>query len=263
MVWLENLPSQVQSFCRLWQLELEDQPWHGYLGLVWPVRRGPQPLALKLTWVDEETRQEAVALRAWNGRGAVLLMEAEAGALLLERLDARHSLLEEPLGSALKVIADLLNRLSVDAPAGFVDMQTYTVRLHQQASRHWSSLGQPFPGEWLKPPPVPVHARLVNQDLHYANVLKGQREPWLAIDPKPLCGDPEFALAPLLWNRSDEGDLQHRFQRILQRTRWDPARALEWTQFRVLDYWLWALERGFDRDCELCSKLTGVLRAIR
>src|SRR5690606_39320812 len=32
--------------------------------------------------------------------------------------------------------------------------------------------------------------RLLHWDLHYANVLAGEREPWLAIDPKPLAGDP-------------------------------------------------------------------------
>jgi streptomycin 6-kinase len=29
-------------------------------------------------------------------------------------------------------------------------------------------------------------------DLHAGNVLSSQREPWLAIDPKPFIGDPAF-----------------------------------------------------------------------
>jgi len=32
--------------------------------------------------------------------------------------------------------------------------------------------------------------RLLHWDLHYANVLAGQRQPWLAIDPKPLAATP-------------------------------------------------------------------------
>ena len=47
---------------------------------------------------------------------------------------------------------------------------------------------------------------LVNEDLHYENVLRGDREPWLMIDPKPLSGDPEYCVIPLLWNRFDELD---------------------------------------------------------
>ncbi len=46
--------------------------------------------------------------------------------------------------------------------------------------------------------------RLLHADLHYANVLAGDREPWLAIDPKPLSGDPHYELLPMLWNRWDE-----------------------------------------------------------
>ena len=49
-----------------------------------------------------------------------------------------------------------------------------------------------------------VDARLVHTDLHYANVLAGQRQPWLAIDPKPLAAEPAYAVAPALWNRWDE-----------------------------------------------------------
>ncbi len=32
--------------------------------------------------------------------------------------------------------------------------------------------------------------RLLHWDLHYENVLGSERAAWLAIDPKPLAGDP-------------------------------------------------------------------------
>lgn len=34
--------------------------------------------------------------------------------------------------------------------------------------------------------------RLLATDLHAANVLRAQRDPWLVIDPKPFVGDPAF-----------------------------------------------------------------------
>jgi streptomycin 6-kinase len=44
--------------------------------------------------------------------------------------------------------------------------------------------------------------RLLHWDLHYLNILAphpaDQREPWLAIDPKPLAGDPGFELLAAL-----------------------------------------------------------------
>lgn len=40
--------------------------------------------------------------------------------------------------------------------------------------------------------------------LHFENVLAGDREPWLAIDPKGLTGDPAFESVAVLWNRMEE-----------------------------------------------------------
>lgn len=33
---------------------------------------------------------------------------------------------------------------------------------------------------------------LLHQDFHPRNILSAQRQPWLAIDPKPVVGDPAF-----------------------------------------------------------------------
>lgn len=45
---------------------------------------------------------------------------------------------------------------------------------------------------------------MIHTDLHDENVLAADREPWLAIDPKPLSGDPHYEPAPMLWNRWTE-----------------------------------------------------------
>ena len=47
--------------------------------------------------------------------------------------------------------------------------------------------------------PVVVHG-----DLHYANVMADAAGEWLAIDPKPMSGDPHYEPAPMLWNRMEE-----------------------------------------------------------
>lgn len=39
---------------------------------------------------------------------------------------------------------------------------------------------------------------LLHQDLHADNVLRAGREPWLVIDPKPLTGEREFGVAPIV-----------------------------------------------------------------
>ena len=54
---------------------------------------------------------------------------------------------------------------------------------------------------------------LLHQDLHGDNVLAAEREPWLAIDPKPLAGEREFGIAPIVRSR----ELGHSRREVLGR----------------------------------------------
>jgi streptomycin 6-kinase len=41
---------------------------------------------------------------------------------------------------------------------------------------------------------------LIHGDLHQDNIVAARREPWLAIDPKGLIGEPAYEIGPLLFN---------------------------------------------------------------
>jgi streptomycin 6-kinase len=58
---------------------------------------------------------------------------------------------------------------------------------------------------------------VLHQDYHGGNVLRSEREPWLAIDPKPLVGEREFDAASLLRDRRDELVADPRPQRRVRR----------------------------------------------
>jgi streptomycin 6-kinase len=93
--------------------------------------------------------------------------------------------------------------------------------------------------------------RLLHWDLHFDNVLAGQREPWLAIDPKPLCGDPGFDVMPAVWNRWDADEILPRFDLMVEVLGLDPARAAAWSIARVLQNALWDIkdaESALDAD---------------
>ncbi len=64
--------------------------------------------------------------------------------------------------------------------------------------------------------------RLLHWDLHDENVLAADRAPWLAIDPKPLAGDPGFDLWPALANNFDPGDVLWRFDAMTEVLGLDP-----------------------------------------
>lgn len=55
-------------------------------------------------------------------------------------------------------------------------------------------------------PGIPA-GTLLHGNLHYGEVRAAEREPWPAIAPQPLNGDPSYFLVPMLWNGCDRRDL--------------------------------------------------------
>ncbi|GAB3481880.1 aminoglycoside phosphotransferase family protein [Amycolatopsis cihanbeyliensis] len=250
--WLAELPGVAARYHRAWSLTPDGPTMHGYTGVVQPVTRaGGGRAVLKICWRDEETRDEPVALTAWDGAGAVRLLDGdpEHGVLLLERLDAGRALDGEPIGVAVAVAGGLLRRLSVAAPPLHRTLRAEAARWAAELPTDWERLGRPLPRALLDAAVAICRVRgpragalLVNEDLHYENVLRGGREPWLVIDPKPIAGDPEFGVIPLLWNRMGETTLDERFAALVAAARLDPARARDWTLVRAVLNWLWAVE---------------------
>jgi streptomycin 6-kinase len=80
---------------------------------------------------------------------------------------------------------------------------------------------------------------VLHQDLHGGNVLKGRD--WLAIDPKPLVGEPAFDLASLLRDRrpTTHGRIRRRLDLLTAETGTDRERAREWGIAHAL---AWGLE---------------------
>lgn len=278
--WSAGLPALAGRYLEEWELRLDGEPRHGVVSLVLPVVRADGvPAALKLQPVTDENASEAPGLRAWAGDGSVLLLDSDpaTGALLLERLEADRSLAAVPdVMEALELLTGLLRRLVArPAPEGMrrladiaqgmldgVDGALAGLRRdddRQCLRRCASAVAEllPEPGD-----------RLLHWDLHYENVLAADREPWLAIDPKPLAGDPGFDLMPALRNRWDEvvatGDVPRavlrRFDFMVDALGLDRRRAAGWTLGRVLQNSLWTVEGG---GGELDAVQVAVAEALR
>jgi streptomycin 6-kinase len=264
--WVEELPRLFARVCEQWGLAPDGPAMHGYLGLVVPVRRGNEACVLKVSWIDDSNADEAAALAAWNGRGAVQLLEAEAslGALLLERLDHTRSLSGVGLDEAVAIAGRLLRRLAIPAPDGFRPLPVLAESLAATLPERWERAGRPMPRRLLDRAcelaaglgATPARL-LVNYDLHYDDVLAGRREPWLAVDPKVVAGDLEFGVAQLLWCRLEEmeaqGGLEHHFRALNEAAELDETRARGWTFVRSVDYWLWGLGVGLTEDPARCA----------
>ncbi|WP_329787725.1 aminoglycoside phosphotransferase family protein [Lentzea sp. DG1S-22] len=253
--WVATLPKLATKACARWRLTPDGPLMNGFCAVVLPVRRADgHPAVLKLSWVDDETRHEPLALRLYDGNGAVQLLDhdEELGALLLERLD-RHSLDDEPVDLAIGVIGGLLRRhRGIEAPAELRRFRDTLPHDHPAVPRELLDAAREAGTR-------PMGTTLVNEDLHYQNVLRGDREPWLVIDPKPLSGDPEYCMIPLLWNRFDELDgpkgLTGRFLAICDAGELDVAKARDWTLQRAVANWIWCLEEDVRDVAEICADI--------
>ncbi|WP_433662078.1 aminoglycoside phosphotransferase family protein [Nocardia sp. CA-128927] len=256
--WLDRLPDLAARYVDRWRLTFDGPPMHGYGGLVLPVRRADGTAAvLKLNYLTPETRDEPVALAAWQGDGAVLLYESDAddGAMLLERLEAGRALHTEPIDDAVRITCELLRRLAIPVPQGISrNLRTESAGWAEELPQEWARLGAPYPRKLLDVAvevctelgPV-ADQLLVNEDLHFENVLAAAREPWLVIDPQPLAGDPEFTTLSLLWSRRTESALDDRFAAIVDIAGFDADRARAWTLVQCARNWLWFAE---EEDCD-------------
>ncbi|MFE7210920.1 aminoglycoside phosphotransferase family protein [Streptomyces sp. NPDC057611] len=254
--FVAGLPRQVAGFLDRWRLRIDGPAMHGVCALVLPVVRADRlPAVLKLQLPDEESAGEAPALRLWDGAGAVRLLEHDepTGTLLLERLDSARPLTRLPdTREAVLVIAGLLARLtSVPAPAGIRRLGDIAGALLERTPSALRRLPGGDDRRLLADCAAAVREvagesgdRLLHWDLHYDNVLGADREPWLAIDPKPLAGDPGFELFPALFNRFEPAEVVPRFEAMTGALGLDRDRARAWTLGRVLQNALWDLEDG-------------------
>ena len=129
----------------------------------------------------------------------------------MERLDHRRSLNDVEIVEAVEVASRLLRRLSIPVPSDFRSLRLVTQDLCHTLPQRWEQYGRPMPQRWVEQAcelavqlGTSCGNLLVNYDLHYADVLRGKREPWLVVDPKVVIGDPEFGIAQLLWCRLED-----------------------------------------------------------
>lgn len=284
--WLDAWAGTANRYLEEWDLVLElepgAEPWTGHCAVVLPVACADgRPAVLKITAPHPEAVPEPDALALWDGNGAVELLDCARDdfVLLLERLDGDSSLAELPLAETTEIWGSIMRRLSI-VPAGAVGSDPRWHSLPSVADQaeqwtdtlplEWETLGRPFE-RWLLEYALEVcqlhgavgrrrdHDVLVHSDLHYLNILPVLEHPrqFLAIDPKPLLGDAEFAVAPMLWNRIGElspadpaAHLRDRCTDLALAAGVDPMLARDWSVVREVDNALGYLREGKTNDAD-------------
>ncbi|GGH89437.1 aminoglycoside O-phosphotransferase [Arthrobacter liuii] len=286
--WLGRLPELLADRLQQWRLKVDlapgSLPWSGHGGLVVPVRQEDgSPAALKIAFPHDEAQVERHALALWGGSGAVALLasHAESCAMLLERLDAGRSLADLPMDAAVQAWGGVVRQLGLTPNhrpewREFGHIAARAEQWSDDLPDDWEHLGRPFP-RWLLEAALEVcqtrgavgrrsaHDVLVHTDLHYLNVLArpeasaggGTPTPagYAAIDPQPMVGEPEFAVAPLLWNRLGDLPAAQSGPALLARCHdfstaagLDPDVSLQWGIAREVENALWYAGQGHRGD---------------
>jgi streptomycin 6-kinase len=256
--WLAELPALVARIAGQWRIAV-GRPFlpGGATAWVAPARDDAgKDLVLKVCWRHPEADHEADGLRAWDGAGAVRVHQAselaEATVLVLERCRPGTPLRALPADEHDLVIAGLLRRLWMTPPPGLgfrplSDLCDYWAsRYEERSAADRSCLGAPLAREGIRLlrelPRTGGDALLLHTDLHAGNVLAAEREPWLAIDPKPYVGDPAYDVTQHIFNGvfvegTEVGALASRMAHLLDL---DLSRILAWLFARAVEaspYW--------------------------
>jgi streptomycin 6-kinase len=217
--FIERLPAQVVQVADEWGLTLGEPLTMSFHWVSRVRMAGGGEAVLKLGPPgSRDLAHEAVTLRHYAGRGAVRLLRADvpAGALLLELavpgVPASVVPPERDLVATAAIIT-VMHRLHRPAGEGHGlpllldrDSSSFVDHLRRYPGE------EPFPRRLVPralgllrelcasaPAPVVLHG-----DLHHDNVLRASslrpNEPWLAIDPHGVVGDPGAEVGAMLYN---------------------------------------------------------------
>jgi streptomycin 6-kinase len=268
--WLAELPRVVTECAAQWELRLGEPFPYAYASLAIPgLLPDGNEAVLKVQFPDRESEHEAAALARWDGDGAVRLLahDPERHALLLERCVPGTPLAELGQDGALDVLIGLLPRLWKAAGSPF--------RPLAEEAAWWAAdlaererAGRPFESALLDtalealqtlPGSQGEHV-LLHQDLHAENVLRAGREPWLVIDPKPLAGEREFAVAPIVRSLELGHSRRHvvgRLDRLTGELGLDRERARLWSLAQTI---AWSFGSRYRQHIETARWLHGAER---
>lgn len=267
--WVATLPRLVERAVARWQLRLGEPFGVGTASWTAPgTLPDGTPVVLKLSFPHDEARYEAIALAQWRGGAAVELLahDPDDWALLLRRAHPGTPLLgaQQPPEARIDACTGVLANLHLTASADL------GVPLLREACERWAVVAAERAARWASV----VGARsglvesgidqlrafaadraspmvLLHGDLNPGNlILDDPGTPhWLAIDPKPLVGDPAYELWPVLSQVDDPfaypdpvAVLVPRLQRACAALGLEPRRVAAWALARGVESVLWKLD---------------------
>ena len=263
--WAAELPHRIETAQTRWGIQIGPafQPGGVASFAASAVSKDGEQLVYKITVPHVEAIGEAEALAAYDGEGAVRILASEAPTLelLLERAVPGSDLWSVPSDSErLEVASALMRRLWRRASDDRIARVDDVARLWADITERRLVVAElPWVGEPIERgidllrslPDEPHDELLVHGDFHPGNILAAEREPWLAIDPKPMIGDPAFEPVQVLTQRRgriaeppDAAGVERRLDRIAGLVGLGADHLGRWALARTAEWSMWSWERG-------------------
>jgi streptomycin 6-kinase len=213
--WLNQLPRLIADIEQRWSLQVQPPFANLSYNYVAPAQLADgTAVVLKIGFPRPELHRESAALHFYDGQGMVRLLRAEPeqSIMLLERLQPGTPLIPLALRNdeaATRLAAQVMQQLwqAVPSDHSFPTVANWGRGFERLRAKFNDRTG-PFPqklvetaeglfADLLVSSASPV---LLHGDLHHDNILKATRQPWLAIDPKGVVGEPAYEVGALLRN---------------------------------------------------------------
>jgi len=270
------MTDKLEHYLRAWNLSDPQPLAETVSSYVYTVTSGEKRVVLKLlTPRGDEEKSGVLALRCYDGHGAVRLLRADDAAQLLEYADGEDLIALVKRGEdekATEIIADVLNRLHVAStesiPDGLFSLKRWfrSLFLKAEADRRDGTdsvyVRAALVAEALLSDPRDV--RVLHGDIHHENIRHKAQRGWLAFDPKGLVGERTYDAANTLCNPVHTPELVHNETRLLNNAailarhlRIDLPRILAYTFAYVCLSASWFVEDGADPVYEL--RIAGII----
>jgi streptomycin 6-kinase len=212
--WLDELPVLIEAASAQWGLSEITPVSNLSYNFVAFAKRENENCILKIGVPNPELKSEIAALKFFNGRGAVRLIESDdtRSMFLLERLFTGKVLSETGDDArATEIAAYVMRNLHQLAPQKheFIYLKDWfdNIEIRQ---KYKGGLG-PFPKKYAEIAETyirelfaePTPQVVLHGDCHHFNVLQAG-EDWKIIDPKGLIGEAGYEVAPFLINPYDK-----------------------------------------------------------
>jgi streptomycin 6-kinase len=265
--WLAELPQLVEQVREAFGLRLSAPLHGGSCSWVAPAELADGTrVIVKIAWPHREMYGEAAALRLWDGRGAVRLLahDPQRHALILQRCEPGQPLsnaegtAEDRLTGGCAVLRQLWDAL-MPATSEIEHLAPVTAEWAELIGDRTARLRPGYDtglvaegARLLRELPGSARGEVVlHGDFNPGNVLSCGGGRWVAIDPKPLIGDPAYDPWPLLVQVDDPFAypdaaqvLRDRVGLIADALGIEAQRIVLWAVARSVEAALWAADHG-------------------